>query len=39
MSIAKADDELHANEAQMLRKVANILGISSSDIARFRESG
>lgn len=39
MSIAKADDELHANEAEMLRKVASILGISSSDISRFRESG
>lgn len=39
MSIAKADDELHANEAEMLRKVANVLGISSSDISRFRESG
>lgn len=38
MSIAKSDNELHADEVGMLRKVAEILDVSSEDIARFREN-
>ncbi len=38
MSIAKADHNVHADEVDMIRKVAEILNVSSEDLARFRAS-
>lgn len=38
MSIAKADNVVHQDEVDMIRRVAQILGISSDDIAEFRAS-
>lgn len=36
LSIAKSDNDLHADEVQMIQKTAGILGISAEDIARYR---
>ncbi|MEM7289163.1 MAG: TerB family tellurite resistance protein [Pseudomonadota bacterium] len=36
LSIAKSDNELHEDEVGMLKKVADLLGLSAEDIARFR---
>lgn len=36
LSIAKSDNDLHADEVQMIQKTASILGISAEDIARYR---
>ncbi|MDJ0612276.1 MAG: TerB family tellurite resistance protein [Rhizobiaceae bacterium] len=38
MSIAKADNVVHEGEVDMIRKVAEILGVSGEDLARFRAS-
>lgn len=35
-SIAKSDDELHGNEAELIRRTADILGLSAGDIAAMR---
>jgi len=38
MSIAKADNNVHEDEVDMIRKVAGILNISGEDLARYRAS-
>lgn len=38
LSIAKSDNELHAEEVQMLKKTAEILGIGPEDLANYREA-
>lgn len=35
-SIAKSDDEVHANEADMIRKVSGLLGVSAEEIATLK---
>ena len=36
LSIAKSDDELHGNEAELIRRTAEALGISAADLAAIR---
>lgn len=35
-SIAKSDDELHANEAELIRRTAQMLGLTAADIEAVR---
>ncbi|MCB1456590.1 MAG: TerB family tellurite resistance protein [Nitratireductor sp.] len=37
LSIAKADDELHEHEVELIRNTANILGLTAEDIRKARE--
>jgi len=37
-SIAQSDDEVHANEADLIRKTSALLGLSADDIARLRNT-
>jgi len=36
LSIAKSDDELHANEAELIRRTAEALGLGAADIEAIR---
>lgn len=35
-SIAKSDNEVHSNEADMMRRVSELLGLTADDIAKLR---
>ncbi|MFZ1813750.1 MAG: TerB family tellurite resistance protein [Rhizobiaceae bacterium] len=37
LSIAKADDDLHEHEVELIRNTANILGLTADDIRKARE--
>lgn len=38
LSIAKSDDELHGNEAELIRRTAEILGLAAEDIRQAQTS-
>ena len=38
LSIAKADDELHEDEAELIRRTATALGLDADDIRKAREA-
>ena len=37
LSIAKSDNEVHANEAELIRKTSALLGLTAEEIAKLRE--
>ncbi|MEC9344356.1 MAG: TerB family tellurite resistance protein [Pseudomonadota bacterium] len=38
LSVAKSDNELHADEAELIRRTATLLGLTPGDITAIRES-
>jgi len=38
LSIAKSDNEVHNDEAELIRKTSALLGLSAEDIAKLREA-
>lgn len=38
LSIAKSDNEVHSNEAELIRKTSALLGLSAEEIAKLREA-
>ncbi len=38
LSIAKSDNQVHANEAELIRKISDLLGLSAEEIAKMREA-
>ena len=38
LSIAKSDNLVHDNEAELIRRISNLLGVTAEDIAQLREN-